>query len=318
MEVEETPNNSTEQSHWLPLKEALQAYRASVGNPSYGSIAERVVAARVENGMDPYAARVGRTTVYDAFQTTQKRVNLALIREIGWALGASVEQVEEWVQSCHKPVDIAVEEAPEPEPIPNPTWKQALLLAVCCLALNQFGIWLTGYLPIELFLDMIGTAIASMALGPWRGASVGYATAVLTWLFGHGAASLAFGLVQVLGALLWGYGVRGFGGRTVVRYLLLNVLVAVCSTAIAAPIIVSLGGHTGHGSDVIFDSIRETGRSLWSSVVEGNLLTSLADKVLSGLVALALVAALPLALRGRFPLARALGDLSHRVSERTS
>ena len=183
-----------------------------------------------------------------------------------------------------------------------------------CLALNEIGIEITDVIPIQLFLDMAGTAIAAMALGPWRGAAVGYATAVITFLLGHGAASLAFGLVQITGALVWGYGVRRGAGRTLVRYLGLSVLAGAACTAVAAPVLVAVGGHTGHDSDTLYDSIRSTGESLVRSVVEGNLLTSLLDKGISSFIALVVLSVLPWAFRSRLPLAVALSSVSRHTT----
>jgi energy-coupling factor transport system substrate-specific component len=318
LEADEATAEDSTQSHWGPLKEALQGYRESVGSPSYGSIAERITQARVDRGMDVYAARVGRTTVYDAFNAGQRRVNLDLIREIGAVLGASPQLVEGWIKSCHKTVEeVPEEEVTTTEPLSPPTWKQAGLLIVFCLGVNQFGIWLTDFMPIQLFLDMAGTAIAAIALGPWRGALVGYLTAVLTYALGHGYESLFFGIVQVAGALAWGYGVRFGAGKTLLRYVGLNLGVACLSTTIAAPLIVYLfGGTTRHGTDALYESIRESGHTLVTSVVSGNLTTSIMDKLLAGGVALVVVAMLPLVFRTRFPLAVAVNDVTHEVAER--
>ncbi|UDY22798.1 hypothetical protein [Nocardioides sp. Kera G14] len=303
-------------SRWDPLKEALQAYRQRVGGPSYALIAERVAAAREERGIDPHAARIARTTVFDAFKTGQKRVNLPLLREIAAALGAADEQFEDWVSACHReaePTDgpeQSAEEAVEP-----PSWKAALLLMVVGVALNVVGAKLVDLIPIDLFLDTIGTAVVAVALGPWRGAVVGYAYSTFSVLvMGYMNVSFAFGLVEIACALAWGYGVRGRLGRSVVRYAVLSLLVAVTATAVAAPILVLINGRAGHKTDALFTAIQHDGHSELFSIFSGNLWASTCDKVLVSLVALVIVSALPRMFRQRFPLADAIGRLTHTTA----
>ena len=51
-----------------------------------------------------------------------------------------------------------------------------MLLIVSSTALNLLGFWLVATLGIPLYLDMLGTAIVAMVLGPWAGVAVGIAT----------------------------------------------------------------------------------------------------------------------------------------------
>ena len=109
---------------------------------------------------------------------------------------------------------------------------------------------------------------------------------------------------------MWGYGVRRWRmGRTLPRFFALNCLVAVVSTSLAVPIIVALGGETGNGADDVIAAIQETVESLWLAVASANILTSLADKTISGFVALLAVDVLPRAVTGQvrplMPLAAA-------------
>src|SRR5690606_987196 len=97
--------------------------------------------------------------------------------------------------------------------------RSVLLLMAGCVAINFVGREFVDLLHLPLYLDMVGTAIAAMALGPWRGAAVG-ATTNLVGVIGSGWVSLPFMLVNVVGALAWGYGVRRWDlGRTLLRFL---------------------------------------------------------------------------------------------------
>ncbi|MEW5820962.1 MAG: ATP-binding protein, partial [Cyanobacteriota bacterium] len=74
-----------------------------------------------------------------------------------------------------------------------------------CVAIN-----LIGGVDISsrklLYLDMLGTALAGIALGPWWGASVGLVTNLLLYFMLPASPSLfIFALVNVFGGLYWGY-----------------------------------------------------------------------------------------------------------------
>ena len=163
-----------------------------------------------------------------------------------------------------------------------------------CVALNIVGGYIASALRLPVYLDMIGTAISAIVLGPWWGALVGVLTNGGSALI-SGPVSLPFALVNVVGALIWGYGVRSWKlGRTIPRFFLLNVIVAVACTIVAAPIIVLVfGGATGNGADALTGTFLAVGQNLVGSVFSSNILTSLADKIIGGFVALAIIEALP-------------------------
>lgn len=116
-----------------------------------------------------------------------------------------------------------------PAPLPRGA-RAAVLLLVACVAANLLGRFLVVALDLPLHLDMTGTAISAIALGPWCGALVGALTNVLGVVF-SGVSSLPFGLVNITGALVWGYGVHRYRrGRSLPAFFSLNVLAALaCS-----------------------------------------------------------------------------------------
>ena len=294
-----TPPDPRVESHWDPLRRSLQSFRAGVGNPSYAEIADRITAARQAAGMDVHAARVARTTVYDCLRLGRKRVNLSLVREVADVLGASDEQVEEWIARCHTTGPAAPEPAPSSPPARRRT--DVLLLLAGCVVLNIGGRLLVDALHLPVYLDMVGTAVAAIALGPWRGAAVGLTTNVLAATT-SGLVSLPFAAVNVAGALVWGYGVRRWG-RTLHHFFALNLLVAVVCTMMAAPILTFLyDGSVGSGQDTITRTFLDLGNPLVVAVGLSNLLTSTADKLITGFVALVVIAAPPVMSRSRSPL----------------
>jgi energy-coupling factor transport system substrate-specific component len=174
------------------------------------------------------------------------------------------------------------------------------------VALNIVGGYIASALRLPVYLDMIGTAISAIVLGPWWGALVGILTNSGSALI-SGPVSLPFALVNVVGALLWGYGVRSWKlGRTIPRFFLLNIIVAVACTIVAAPIIVLVfGGATGSGADALTGTFLAVGQNLVGSVFSSNILTSLADKIIAGFVALAIIEALPKSLTQNIDIVKA-------------
>ena len=262
----------------------LQELRVQSGSPSYTLIAQGVSRVRTARGMTPEEARVGRTTVYDAFRTGRSRIDVDLVLDIVRALGVDEAEVARWRSRCvtARPEAPVVEERTAG---PSATWIVAILLG--CVAVNLLGRVLVDGLQLPLYLDMVGTAVAAVLLGPWRGAAVGVATNLLG-VVTSGLISLPFALVNVVGALIWGYGFRRFGAaRSPSRFLLLNVVVAVACTVVAVPILVFAHGVTGNGADSVMARVEAAGHGLLLAVLSVNLLTSVADKLIAGFIALA-------------------------------
>lgn len=161
-------------------------------------------------------------------------------------------------------------------------------------ALNVVGGTINTTLQLPTFLDMIGTAVVSILLGPWWGALVGVMGNVGGAFF-TGPVGIPFAIVNVAGALVWGYGVRSLGmGRSAAHFFVLNVIVAFVTTAVAAPIVVFIfGGATGHTSDALTAAFAQAGQDLLAAAFASSIIVSLADKVISGFLALAIIDASP-------------------------
>ena len=294
------------------LAEDLQQLRISAGMVSYAEIVRRIARARAEDGVAQEACQPARTTVYDAFKKGRSRINADLVGEIARALGEEPDRAAEWVRRCHvaqmqseRGALITSTSGPAeavPAPAEETSSQQATsagrglprtaLVLLGCLAVNLTGQWAVKTLGLPLYLDMVGTAIAAIALGPWLGASVGAMTNIVgAALFGP--MFLPFGLVNAAGGLAWGYGVRWKAcDQTVPRYFALNVVVAVVCTIIAVPILLmTFEGSTGHAGDSVTRTLESLDLPLALAVLEANLYTSIMDKLVSGFVALAVVGA---------------------------
>ncbi|MDT3315592.1 ECF transporter S component [Microbacterium sp. KSW4-11] len=164
----------------------------------------------------------------------------------------------------------------------------AIIIALCTLA-NVVGGQLVLWSSLPLFLDMVGTAIASIVLGPWYGVLVAIATQLTGAAYHSSPIGLPFTAVGIVGALLWGYGTRSWGlGRTPVRFFVLTVMVALACTLVATPITLAVyGGYSAHVATVAFtDQLLHLGDALWTAVLSANLVSSLIDKMISGFIAL--------------------------------
>ncbi len=160
-------------------------------------------------------------------------------------------------------------------------------------ALNIIGGLINTALRLPIFLDMIGTAVVAIVLGPWWGALVGAITNIVS-SFISGPISLPFAACNVVGALVWGYGVRWGWGKKYWSFFILNMVVAFFVSLVAVPIYVFIfGGATGHFADMMTAAFLAMGQNLLVSVFSSNILVSLADKIISGFIALAIIEALP-------------------------
>jgi len=323
------PTDDSKNEDFDDIARELRELRARAGGPSYAEIGSRIAQARQQRGVPTTASLPARTTVYDAFRTGRSRVNAALVGEIARALGADESAAAAWEARCGRAQSARRTAAGKPAPAqktdarhtettlaeaplrdPQATravasaaarhrgWWVALLL-IGCVALNVSGHAAVSALTLPLFLDMVGTAVAALAIGPWSAVMVAVASTLAVSL-ADTADALPFGLVNVAGALVWGYGVRVLSvGRPLPRFLALNLVAGVVCTVIAVPILMTMfGGDLGHASDDIADGLLASGEELAPAVFTANLLTSLADKLLTGFIALAVIGLLPARLVG--------------------
>ena len=292
------------------IAEDLQQLRVQAGEVSYAEIVRRIGKRREAEGMDPSISRPARTTVYDVFRTGRTRINVSLVGEIVKALGCTETQSAAWEARClavrseasrrNEPVAVPAEpeilvpsDVPEqvelPQALADPK-KPRYILLLACLAMNLLGYWLISATGFPLYLDMIGTAVAAIVCGPWVGAVVGLSTNLLG-LGITGESSAAFGLVNVAGALVWGYGARAIRpGHVISKFALLNAAVAfVCSVVASILLVLIFNGETGHGSEATMNTLLAKTGSLALAVFNSNIVYSLVDKLLTGFIALALI-----------------------------
>lgn len=175
-------------------------------------------------------------------------------------------------------------------------------------ALNIVGGTINNALKLPVFLDMIGTMVAAVALGPWWGALTGIITNT-AGAFTISPTMIPFALCNVVGALVWGYGIRNFGlGRSVGRLVIVGLLTGFLVQLMATPIVVFMfGGATGHSSDALLAAFAAAGNDLLSSSFLSGISGSIADKMIATFVGLAILRALPAGLTAGIELPK--GDM---------
>lgn len=320
----------------------LQLLRESSGPVSYAELVRRITELRIQRGADPAASTPARSTVYDAFRPGRVRIDPALIRDIVLALGATAEEANRWVLRCDAarhslpaagPARAgAVAPSPQRTLQPSPGEKRSfrtvlrkphslgfvIPFLLGCVLLNFCGDIFVRALAVPLYLDMVGTAVAAIVLGPWWGAGI----AVLSNLVSmpvRGTDTGVMALVGVAGALAWGYGVRKLNlGRDLSGFFMLGILTAVVCTVVAVPILLTVyGGGNGHAGDQIWQRFTESGTPLPIAVFAANITTSTMDKLLTIFIALTVFAALHSKLRisaQHMPLVERI--VSEHVAER--
>ncbi|WP_167133405.1 ECF transporter S component [Paramicrobacterium chengjingii] len=284
----------------------LRELRVNTGVVTYAEIARRIGRYRGQLKGDGVNDAPARSTVYDAFRLGRSRLNPELVGEIVRALGEDEQSVRQWMVRCYQ-VQASSERNCErdavctEDPVESPGITQPLKshrsryiyvgsVMFACVLLNAFGYALVGKLHLALYLDMVGTAVGAIMLGPWYGVAI----AVLGNAAGmtiHGPMALVFALVNVAGALVWGYGVRrSTWAATFTQFFRLNLVVAVVCTLVAVPLLM-LGYHggSGHTSDQLTHTFTSSGQNLLSAVLLSNGITSILDKLATGFIALVVI-----------------------------
>jgi len=279
----------------------LQQLRTDHGCLSYADIVLRVTNARLSRGMTPDAARIARSSVYDCFRTGRTRINPALVGEIVSAITGDEAQAALWVMRCqearagteHKAISVSYRQAlifQLPAPKPHPLWFSFVVVLACCggnVALS-FAIRYLFHDWFPLYMDMVSTAVVALCLGPGWGV-VAVAVSKLIQLLYESPDRLPFALVAIAGALVWGYGVQKWKmAKNLPRFVLLNLLVGLVCSMVAVPVLLIFFGGAAMmpNSQNMIEAMMAVGNHFLVSVFSTNLLISLADKLVAGLIGL--------------------------------
>ena len=170
----------------------------------------------------------------------------------------------------------------------------SLVLIPAAVGINYIGKLFAGVLKLPLWLDAIGTILASMLAGPVIGAISGAVTNVIYGLtmdpisFVYGITSLFIGLIAgVMAHKGW---IQSWGKAVIV-----GLAVGLTAVVISTPLNVAFwGGQTGNlWGDAVFAAVMAKTSSIWLASFLDEIVVDLPDKVLVVLAAYAIYRGLP-------------------------
>ncbi|MFM8321512.1 MAG: ECF transporter S component [Chloroflexota bacterium] len=183
-----------------------------------------------------------------------------------------------------------------------------LALMAVAIVLNIVLGQLVSLLKLPIFLDSIGTVLVALLAGPWAGGLTGLLTNLVWGLISDPVAA-AFAPVAMIIGIVAGLCARAGLFKQWWQAILSGVLITLALSVIAIPIRVYMfGGLTGSGADFITAYLLATGRDLFSAVIFTVITDNLIDKVVTALLAWAIVQGLPKRFAARFPLANTAAD----------
>ena len=165
------------------------------------------------------------------------------------------------------------------------------LLIPVAVAINFTGFGIAKLLQVPIFLDSIGTVFISLIAGPWVGAVTAVIQSMITGSFyPEYFESMPVDIIMALG--------MGFLARFKMKNIVIKTFVcAFCLVFIAivvsAPIIVLVyGGNTGNSTFGITTFFLATGQNIWTAVFSTNFITETTDKIITAIVAMAIIKAM--------------------------
>lgn len=155
-------------------------------------------------------------------------------------------------------------------------------------------------LSLPLYVDSIGTIMATLLLGWKRGALVGILGFIITSIFINPFAIYFCG-TQVAIALFTHFAARKGGFRSLPKTVLTGVLLGVVTALVSAPVIVLVfGGATGNGAALLTALFANMGNQIVQSVFMSGFSIEPIDKALQCILVFVLLRKVPQSLLVQF------------------
>jgi energy-coupling factor transport system substrate-specific component len=170
----------------------------------------------------------------------------------------------------------------------------ALVLIPTAVGINYIGKLFAGLLKLPLWLDSIGTILASMLAGPIIGALAGAVNNVIYGLtvdpisFVYGITSIAIGLA--VGILFYKGWISNWSKAAVA-----GLIVGLVATVVSTPINVGFwGGQTGNvWGDALYTIVLAKTDSIWLASFLDELVVDVPDKLLVVLISYGIFRGMP-------------------------
>ncbi|CAH8767948.1 ECF transporter S component [Paenibacillus dendritiformis] len=170
----------------------------------------------------------------------------------------------------------------------------ALVLIPVAVGINYIGKLFAGVLKLPLWLDAIGTVLASMLAGPVIGGLSGLINNIIYGLtmdpisFVYALTSVFIGLVA--GIMAYKGWISSWGKAAVI-----GLAVGLTAVVISTPLNVAFwGGQTGNvWGDIVFGYVLQGTQSVWLASFLDELVVDLPDKLITVLVAYGIYRVMP-------------------------
>ncbi|WP_181347229.1 ECF transporter S component [Thalassobacillus sp. CUG 92003] len=177
----------------------------------------------------------------------------------------------------------------------------ALVLIPTAIGINYLGKLFAGLLKLPLWLDSIGTILASMLAGPFIGAISGILNNVM---FGITVDPISFVYAITSGVIGLVVGIMAYQGwlANVRRALIIGLVVGVTAALVSTPLnIIFWGGQTGNiWGDALFAYGLSIGLPLWFASFLDSIIVDVPDKVATVLISYFIFTGLPNQLKGLY------------------
>lgn len=177
------------------------------------------------------------------------------------------------------------------------TW----VLIPVAIAINIVVGQIVTYLHLPVYLDSIGTVLVGIVCGPWAGALTGLFSNVI-WGIAIDPNALPWFPVAVAIGFVAGLCANGGLFKVWWKVIIAGFLIAITAAVVSTPIAVYLyGGITASGSSFITAFLLETGKGIVTAVLSTNFIVEPIDKIITALLAFAIVKGLSTRYLARFP-----------------
>jgi energy-coupling factor transport system substrate-specific component len=162
-----------------------------------------------------------------------------------------------------------------------------IVLIPLMVALNLVLGAIVSTLKLPIFLDSVGIILTGILAGPWAAALVGVATTLLGSTYMNFAYWAFSGTAIMIGLTAGSLAERGFfrrrsTGGLIAYTILAGLIITVVAALVSAPVkALVFGGVTASGSDALVVLFRHAGNSVMVSVLKGQFLSELADKIVA-------------------------------------
>lgn len=176
-----------------------------------------------------------------------------------------------------------------------------IVLMSVAIVINMVAGQLVSLLKLPVFLDSIGTVLVGLLAGPLAGGITGLVTNLI-WGMMSSPVAAAFSPVAMTIGIIAGICAQYGLFRTWWLAIISGVIITIFNAIVAVPIrLYMFGGITGSGADFITSYMLALGKDLFGSVIITVFTSNLIDKVVTALLAWAIVIALPERTTGRLP-----------------